>query len=109
MSCSSVFSHLEIHGLLDERQDVPRRYPKLEDGAKAEEEHKEDAGLIVFGTGLLEGRAHIHDDDDPEVVINGNQAGQNGDDDEAVQAASNGGAENQELGQKPAGRREAGQ
>ena len=28
MSCSSAFSHLEIHGLLDERQDVPGATPK---------------------------------------------------------------------------------
>jgi len=66
MSCSSVFSHLEIHGLLDERQDVPRRYPELEDGVKAEEERKEDAGLVAFETdllGLLLGCRHPVDPD----------------------------------------------
>jgi hypothetical protein len=78
---------LEIHGLLDERQDVSRRYPELEDGVEAEEEREEDTGLVAFRIGLFQGRTHIHDDDDPEVVIDGNQTGQNGDDDQATRTA----------------------
>jgi len=68
MSCSSAFSHLEIHGLLDERQDVPRRYPKLEDSVKAEEESEEDAGLVAFETNLLDLLLGCRYPADPDVA-----------------------------------------
>ena len=67
MSCSSAFSHLEIHGLLDKRQDVPRRYPELEDGVKAEEERKEDTGLVAFETNLLDLLLGCRHPVDPDV------------------------------------------
>ena len=69
-----------FHGLPDQHKDVTREDPQLKNAVQAEEKRQEERRVIDVDIHLVRWLSHIHINDDPQVVENGHQAGQDTDD-----------------------------